>query len=102
MLLGDGVIEGRFDGATHQLAAPRPGDVEGRIAYAAPGFRAVLHRDTFALLAATPTGASDGETLSLQPAAVMATILAGVTGSLPHIPTAAEGGTRVAPPGQAE
>jgi hypothetical protein len=44
------------------------------------------------------TGAADGERLSLQPAAVMATVLAGVTGSLPHIPTAAPGGSRVAPP----
>jgi putative selenate reductase len=102
MLVGDGVIEARFDGATHRLAAPHPGDSDGRIAYVAPGFRAVLDRGTFALLGATPTGAVEGEHLSLQPAAVMATILAGVTGSLPHIPTAAGGGTRVAPPGQAE
>jgi hypothetical protein len=28
----------------------------------------------------------------------MATIMAGVTSSLPHIPTAAAGGSRVAPP----
>jgi putative selenate reductase len=98
MLLGDGVIEGRFDGTTHRLAAPRPGDADGRIAYAAPDFRALLGRDTFDLLEATPTGAAEGGILSLQPAAVMATLLAGVTGSLPHIPTAAAGGTRVANP----
>jgi putative selenate reductase len=102
MLVGDGVIEGRFDGATHRLAAPRPGDADGRIAYAAPGFRALLDPATFAVIEATPTAAIDGQTLSLEPAAVMATILAGVTGSLPHVPTASPGGTRVAPPAIAE
>jgi len=33
---------------------------------------------------------------------VMATLLTGVTGSLPHIPTAAVGGSRMAHPGYAE
>jgi hypothetical protein len=92
MLLGDGVMEARVDGSTHRIA------VNGRIEYTAPGFRAVLDRETFALVEAAPTGAAEGERLSLQPAAVMATVLAGVTGSLPHIPTAAAGGSRVAPP----
>ena len=32
----------------------------------------------------------------------MATLLQGVTGSLPHIPTAVAGGMRVAHPGYAE
>ena len=124
MLLGDGVIEGRFDGKTHRLAvlatgrsgvgaavigpdgADRRHGPTGRrvrIEYEAPGFRAVLDRDTFALVEATSVGAADGEPLSLQPAAVMATLLAGIAGSLPHIPTAASGGgTRVAHPGYAE
>ncbi len=92
MLLGNGVIEARVEGRTHRLA------VNGRLEYTAPQFRATLDRDTFALLDATPTGAADGETLSLEPAAVMATVLAGVTGSMPHIPTAATGGTRVPAP----
>jgi len=104
MLLGDGVIEARIDGQTHRLAAHAPVAVDGRhgrIEYTAPGFRAVLDRDTFALLEATPTGAAEGEPLSLHPAAVMATLLAGVTGSLPQIPTAVTGGSRVAHPGYA-
>ena len=105
MLLGDGVIEARIDGRTHRLAAGALDTVDGgdgRIEYTAPGFRAVLDRDTFALVEATPTGAAEGESLSLEPAAMMATLLAGVTGSLPHIPTAAAGGSRVAHPGYAE
>ena len=93
-MLGGGAIEGRFGGATHRLEA-----VDGRLAYAAPGFRAVLDRETFALLEAISTGVPDGEPLSLEPAAAMATVLAGITRSMPHIPTAAPGpGTRVAPP----
>ncbi len=107
MLFGDGVMEAQFDGRTHRIAvnghAPYAVDGrDGRIEYTAPGFRAVLDRDTFALVEATPTGAAEGEPLSLEPAAVMMTLLAGVTGSLPHIPTAAAGGSRVTHPGYAE
>ena len=102
MLLGNGVMEARFDGATHRIAASDTGAANARITYTAPGFRAVLDADTFALVEATPTGAADGEELSLKPAAVMATLLTGVTGSLPHIPTAAAGGSRVAAPRFAE
>ena len=102
MLLGGGVMEARFDGATHRIAISGAAEGDGRIAYTAPGFRAILDRDTFALLEATLTGATSADQLSLEPAAVMATLLQGVTGSLPHIPTAAAGGSRVAHPGYAE
>jgi hypothetical protein len=102
MLLAGGVMEARFDGATHRIAASDTGAANARITYTAPGFRAVLDRDTFALVEATPTGAAEGEALSLEPAAVMATLLAGLTGSMPHIPTAGAGGSRVAHPGYAE
>jgi putative selenate reductase len=96
MLLGDGAMEARFAGQTHRIR------VNGRIEYEAPAFRATLERDTFALIEATPTGAADGEALAIEPAAVMAALLAGVTGSMPHIPTAAaDGGSRVAPPHEA-
>ena len=100
MLLGDGVMEGRFDGETHRIETRDGGDVpvNGRIEYAAPGFRATLERDTFALLDATPTGAAEGAALPLEPAAVMATLLGGLVGSMPHLPTAGEGGTFVPPP----
>ena len=50
------------------------------------------------LIEASPTGAADGEALSLEPAAVMATLLAGLRRSMPHIPVAADGGTFVAEP----
>ena len=104
MLLGDGVIEGRFDGATHRLAAhgpvrrpQRPDRVHGARLPGRPRPRHVRPARGDADRA-PPTG----RPCRSQPAAVMATLLAGVTGSLPHIPTAAAGGTRVAPPGHAE
>jgi putative selenate reductase len=98
MLLGDGVIEARFDGRTHRVSVGALDAPDRRIEYTAPGFRAVLDRDTFAVVETTPTGVAEGESLSLEPAAVMATLLAGVTGSLPHIPVAGAGGSRVAHP----
>ena len=115
MLLGGGVIEGRFDGRTHRVwmqeagpgtfgAAPEgsgggAGPASHRIDYIAPGFRAALDRETFALVEAEPTGAAEGETFSLEPAAVMVTLLAGIMGSLPHLPAAGTGGTRIRAPG---
>ncbi len=92
MRVGDGVMEGRFNGETHRIAA---GDA---IEYRAPTFRAVLRPASLELIEASPTGAADGEALSLEPAAVMATLLAGLRRSMPHIPVAADGGTFVAEP----
>jgi putative selenate reductase len=92
MELGDGVMEGRFGGQTHRIS------VHGRIDYRAPTFRAVLEPASLGLIEATPTGAAEGEALSLEPAAVMATLLAGLSRSMPHIPVAAEGGTFVQQP----
>ena len=104
LLLGGESIEGRFDGSTHRLTVGAPGSTrgstgtKGRLAYAAPGFDAVLDQATLDLQEATPTGAAEGDALSLEPAAMMATLLAGISASLPHLPTVAPGGTRVAPP----
>jgi ferredoxin len=98
-LLADGVIEGRFDGTTHRLTS-----TDGILAYEAPGLRATLDRATFAVLEAAPTGdgagPADGAPASLEPAAVLATLLAGFAGSAAHLPTATPlgGATRVDPP----
>ena len=92
MRLDDGVMEGRFKGETHRISA---GDT---IEYRAPTFRAVLRPASLELVQATVTGAADGDELSLEPAAVMATLLAGLRRSMPHIPVAADGGTFVAEP----
>ena len=102
-VLGDAAIEGRFGGATHRLDR-RPG--EPTCVYWAPGVRAVLDATTFAVLEAEVTGPVEPGERSLAPAAVLATLLAGISRSVPHLPTAEEpaagaigSGTRVAEPG---
>lgn len=97
MMFGDSVMEARVDGETHRI------EFNGAIEYTTPTITAKLDATTLALLEATPTAAaSEGEVLSLQPAAVMATLLRGVRTSLPHIPVVAAGGTFVAHPGYKE
>jgi len=97
-ILGDAAIEGRFGGATHRLDH-RPGDPT--CVYWAPGVRAVLDTTTFAVLEVEATGPVEPGERSLAPAAFLAALLAGIAGSVPHLPTAGdatEGGTRVAEP----
>jgi putative selenate reductase len=100
LLAGEGAIEARIDGRTHRLAARvAAGDErDDLLAYEAPGFRAILERGSFTVVEAEPTDAGDGERLTLEPAAVMATLLAGISGSLPHLPVAAPAGTRIHDP----
>jgi putative selenate reductase len=95
LLLGRSVMEGRFGGGTHRI------EVGDRIDYTAPTFHAILDRVTLGLLEATAIGAADGDVLSVEPAAVMVTLLNGLAGSMPHLPTVAEDGTFLAPPGHA-
>ena len=104
-LRDDDHVEGRFDGATHHLKVGHGAD-EGRLVYGAPGLRVVLDRATFRVLEATTDGtmttdgvATDGAR-SLEPAAIMASLLAGIAGSLPHLPMASlpEEGTRIPAP----
>ena len=97
-ILGDWAIEGRFGGATHRLDR-RPGDPI--CVYRAPGVRAVLDATTFAVLEAEATGPVEAGERSLVPAAVLAAVLAGITGSVPHLPTADDAAvdrTRIAEP----
>jgi len=96
MMFGDSVMEARVDGQTHRI------EVNGHIEYTSPAFTAKLDAATLELLEATPTAASEGEVLSLEPAAVMHTLLTGVAGSMPHIPVMAQTGTFVPHPGYAE
>ena len=93
MVLGDGLMEGRFAGETHRIAVDG-----GRIDYRAPAFSAALEPASLALIEATPNGVGEGDELSLEPAALMATLLAGLRRSMPHIPVAATDGTFVGAP----
>jgi putative selenate reductase len=96
MVFSDSMMEARVDGETHRI------EVNGQIEYTSPAFSARLDVNTLELIEATPTAAADGAALSLEPAAVMYTLLQGVRGSMPHIPVVAGGGTFVAHPGYAE
>jgi putative selenate reductase len=92
MLFEDGSIEGRFAGATHRLS------VNGVIDYAGPDVAATLDVATFAVIDAS---VADGITVSLEPAAVMYTVLQGIAGSmrhLPRVPVTGSSGTFVADP----
>ncbi len=99
-------VEGRFDGASHHLEVGHGKD-EGRLIYRAPGLHVVLDQATFKVLEATTNGitpvgsASTDGARSLEPAAVMATLLSGISGFLVHLPTAGSpdgGGTRIPAP----
>ena len=92
MDLGDGSMEGRFAGQTHRIT------IDGPIEYQAPTFRALLEPSSLELIEASVAGAREGEELSLEPAAVMTTLLAGLRRSMPHLPVVAEGGTFVPEP----
>jgi putative selenate reductase len=87
----DGAIEGRFGGATHRLDR-RPGDPT--CVYWAPGLRAVLDSTTFAVLEVEATGPVEPGERSLTPAAVLAALLAGISRSVPYLPSAGEAGGR--------
>ncbi len=99
MFLGDAAVEGRFDGATHRLDR-RPG--EATLAYWSPRIRAILDAATFEVIEAEPVGPPGpaADAISLEPALIMATLLASFTASLPYLPTGlgAGDGTRVAAP----
>jgi putative selenate reductase len=93
MVLGTGLMEGRFAGETHRIAVGGE-----RIDYRAPTFSAALEPASLAVIDATPNGLGEGDELSLEPAAMMATLLAGLRRSMPHIPVAATDGTFVRAP----
>jgi putative selenate reductase len=80
LLVGRSEMAGRFGGQTHRIA------IGDRLEYTAPGLNATLDPGTFEVIEAAPAGASDGDVLSLEPAAIMATLLAGLRESAPHLP----------------
>jgi putative selenate reductase len=86
-ILSSAAIEGRFRGETYRLER-RPG--ASTCVYWAPGVRTVLDATTYAVLEVEATGPVGGGELSLAPAAAMATLLAGMRGSAPYLPTADE------------
>jgi putative selenate reductase len=76
-------IKGRFNGETHTLL------LGGEAVYTSPRLKAKLHPETLDLHEAVPTNQlREGETVSLEPCAVMFVLLNGLKTSKPFLPTA--------------
>jgi putative selenate reductase len=89
----DGVaVTARFDGETHRLS------INGSMEYSSPAVAASFD-GAFNLLSATPgSSASDGDVISVDAAATMYALWTGLNSSMPEIPVAGEGGTRLTAP----
>ncbi len=97
MIKGDSVIEARVNGETHRV------DVNGQINYSSPTISATLDGDTYELIAgSTNADFGQGAEVSLEPMAVMLTVLRGIEGSMSHLPVHAGSGTFVSHPGYSE
>jgi len=90
---GDEVtITARFDGETHHLS------MNGTVEYVSPSLVASFD-GSFNLLSAAPGGAaSDADEVSLDQAAMMFALWKGLDASMPEIPVASDGGTRIGAP----
>jgi putative selenate reductase len=93
---GEVVVTARFEGETHRLS------INGSVEYSSPGLSASFD-ESFALLSATPgNGLSDGDDVSVEAAATMFALWTGLEASMPEVPVAGEGGTRLAAPAFAD
>jgi putative selenate reductase len=91
--MGDAtVVYGRFGGETHRMS------VNGSVEYSSPEV-SVSFDDSFALVtAAASDAATDGGEVTLEAAATMYAIWKGLDGSMPELPVASKGGTRITAP----
>jgi putative selenate reductase len=80
------VLEGRWSGETHRVS------LNGDLTYESPAAVVRIDPETWEVRSAEPGPAASGE-VSLEPAAAMYALLAGLSGSVPHLP-AYEGGTK--------
>ncbi len=90
---GDEVtISARFDDETHSLS------INGTVEYVSPLVKASFD-EAFNLLSASPGDAvSDADEISLEAAATMFALWKGLDTSMPEIPAASDGGTRIGAP----
>ena len=90
------IVEARFGGETHHMS------INGKVEYASPLLSAVLTPESLALESADPgPDAKNGQSLSLDAAAIMYTLWRGMR-SLPQTPMAREPGTKITHPGYDE
>ena len=87
-------MEARWQGATHRI------ELNGKLDYTGPSFRARLNPETFEVEQAEVTGGAKDSgllpmepRLSLEPCAAMFVLLAGLQQSMPHLPSARTGNT---------
>jgi len=79
-------MDARWQGATHRI------ELNEKLDYTAPSFRARLNPDTFDVERAEPTGSAEDETsFSLDPCAAMFVLLTGLRRSMPYLPAARSG-----------
>ena len=90
------IVEARVGGETHHMS------INGKVEYDSPSLTAVLESGTLRLESAQPgPDATEGQALSLDPAATMYTLWRGLQ-SMPQLPQAKTAGTKVAHPGYEE
>ena len=76
-------MDARWQGTTHRI------ELNGKLDYTGPSFRARLNPETFGVEHAELAGTATQETsFSLEPCAAMFVLLRGLQQSLPHLPTA--------------
>jgi NADPH-dependent glutamate synthase beta subunit-like oxidoreductase len=88
----ESMISARFAGETYRLS------ITDAVSYISPSVTATFDA-SFNLLSSMPgKDSSDGDEVSLEPAAVMFALWKGLDESMPEIPVAGEAGTRIAEP----
>jgi hypothetical protein len=91
--MGDAtVVYARFGGATHRMS------IDGAVEYTSPTVSASFDASFTVVSAAPGDAATDGGAVSLEPAATMYAVWRGLEGSMPQIPIATKGGTRITAP----
>ena len=94
---GTAIVEARWDGETHRM------EINGTVEYSSPALSATLESESLAVVSVEPgTGALEGQHLSLEPAAAMYALWRGLQQSMPQVPLAGVGGTKVSHPGYEE
>jgi putative selenate reductase len=85
-------VEGRFDGDTHHLS------INGSVEYTSPAATASFDGALTFQSASPRAGVPNTDEVSLEPAAVMYAIWKGLETSMPEVPLATDGGTRIQEP----
>jgi len=96
MLTRDGdtdTVEARWGGSTHRLS------INGSVEYVSPSVEATFDDALNPVEVRAGADAADGDSISLEPAAAMYAFWKGLASSMPQVPLAASGGTRVEHPG---